>query len=517
MLNVDKNRERCRVNELSQAKLRRVAFCVDVEIAPQPKYADEESASKKPIDKTKKRKMTEKSEGEALKNPKALETQKESEGVVKATGEALPKEPEKEGTEAVNGDPKGNNVTVEEEPVKEKETTRKKEKKKKSEAERKAKKEQKRREALEKGAIPMELYFDSDSSTEEASIRSGITPKPQTAPTTNPGRIYRRCCQLRETDILTKITTQLPKNTESSANGIVDKIDLTGYFMSLPDLVTLGDFLAVVPVREVVLENCGLTCEGVRVVLAGLLAARKATNTRQRRSVSKPADLTQQGGVVERLVLKNNSKIGAEGWKHICLFIHMCRSIKYLDLSHLPFPAPVEPPKSPISHHLIHHSPGQNALAPVDLSLLLSKSIGERLAGPELELLNIGSIGLNANQLGAVIDGVLKSGVTRLGLANNNLDAQGIQHVARYLREANCEGIDLGGNDLRDRLPELAEAFDEKDELWAISLANCNLKPASLCKLFPKLVKLRSFKFLDLSHNRALFESEPSAIGLLRK
>ncbi|KAI1100211.1 RNI-like protein [Jackrogersella minutella] len=518
VLNVDTHRERCRLNELSQAKLRRVAFCVDVEIAPMPKYLDEETTCKKPVDKTQKKKTAEKSEGEALKTPKALEEQKENAGVVKATGEVLPKEPEKEGSETTNGHPSVNGTAKDEGPMKEKETTRKKEKKRKSEAERKAKKEQKRREALEKGAIPMELYLDSDSSTEDVSIRSGTT-KTQITPTTSPGRIYRRCCQLRETDILTRITSQLPKTTESCANGVVEKLDLTKYFMSLPDLITLGDFLAVVPVREVILENSGLTDEGVRVILAGLLAARKTTKASRRRSISKPADLTEQGGVVERLVLKNNNKITGEGWKHVCLFIHMCRSIKYLDLTGLPFPSPVEPPKSPLSplsHHFYHNN-GQNALAPIDLSLLLSKAIGERLAGPELELLNIGAIGLTANQLSAIIDGVLKSGVTRLGLANNNFDAQGVQHIARYLRNARCEGLDLGGNDLRDHLAEIAAAIDEKDNLWALSLANCNLKPSSLCKLFPKLVKLQNFKFLDLSHNRELFESEPSAIGLLRK
>ncbi|KAI1389609.1 RNI-like protein [Hypoxylon trugodes] len=517
VLNVDKHRERCKVNELSQAKLRRVAFCVDVEIAPMPRYADEEPEPKKPADKAQKRKMTEKSEGEALKNPKALEEQKENIGVVKATGEVLPKEPEKEGIESTNGQAKTNGVAKEDEPVKEKETTRKKEKKKKSEAERKAKKEQKRKEALEKGAIPMELHLDSDSSTEDLSIHSGIS-KMQSVPTTSPGRIYRRCCQLRETDILTKITGQLPKTTASCENGIVEKLDLTGYFMSLPDLITLGDFLAVVPIREVILEDCGLTDEGVRVILAGLLAARRPTSTRLRRCTSNSVDLTQQGGVVQRLVLKNNSKIGVEGWKHICLFIHMCRSIKYLDLSNLTFPKTMEPAKTPISHHL-HYNVGRHSPppAPLDLAFLLSKSIAERLAGSELELLNFGSVGLTTNQLGAIIDGVLKSGVIRLGLANNNLDTQGAQHVARYLRGVKCEGLDLGGNDLRDHIAEISAAFEEHDELWALSLANCNLRPASLCKLLPKLVKLRNFKFLDLSHNPALFMSEPSAIGLLRK
>ncbi|KAI1344903.1 hypothetical protein F5Y15DRAFT_410592 [Xylariaceae sp. FL0016] len=516
ILNVDKNRERCRVNELSQAKLRRVAFCVDVEIAPMPKYADEDAPGTKPCDKAQKKKMAEKSEGLALKNPKAIEEQKEENGVVKETGEELPKEPENDGSDTASSLPKkAIPAKPEEEARSGKEGSRKKEKKKKSEAERKAKKEQKRKEALEKGAIPMEIHLDSDSSAEDP-LTTPSTPRTQSAPTTSPGRIYRRCCQLRETDILTKITLQLPKTTEMCPDGIVEKLDLTGYFMSLPDLVTLGDFLAVVPIRELVLENCGLSDEGTRVILAGLLAARKPCG-RQRKTCVKPIDPAQQGGVVERLVLKNN-KVGTEGWKHICLFIHMCHSIKCIDLSSLPFPAPIEPAKTPLNHHHhVHQNHGHNASAALDISLLLSKSLSERLAGSELELLNVGATGLSANQLGAVVDGALKSGVSRLGVSHNNLDSQGVQHVARYLSKAKCEGIDLGGNNLNDHLEAIANAIGDSDELWAISLANCNLKPASLCKLFMKLAKLPNFKFLDLSHNHDLFESDPSAIGLLRR
>jgi hypothetical protein len=516
-LNVDKNRERCRLNELHQAKLRRVAFCVDVEIAPMPKYNDEDTSRKSSTEKCEKLKMTQKSEGLALKEPKAIEEQKEQEGVVKATGEPLPNEPEKEGFMVINQKEKAPlKPTTETKP--EKETSRKKEKKKKSEAERKAKKEQKRKEALEKGVIPMEIHLDSDSSSEDKSTPAQ-SPRSQKRPTTNPGRIYRRCCQLRETDILTKVTAQLPKTTESCADGIVDKLDLTGYYLSLPDLVTLGDFLAVVPIREVYLENCGLTDEGMRVVLAGLLAARKP-NIKHRRPTTKPANLAPQGGVVERLVLKNN-KIGMDGWKHICLFIHMCRSIKCLDLSGLKLPAIIEPAKTPASHlpHLIHHGSGHNApaSAPGDISLLLSKCLSDRLAGPELELLNLSATGLSTSQLESIMNGLVKSGVSRVGLSHNNLDAVGVQHVATYLRNARCEGLDLGGNDLKDHLEIVASAIDNNDTLWALSLANCNLDSASLCKLIPKLSKLPNFKFFDLSHNRALFESEPNAISLLRR
>ncbi|RYP66374.1 hypothetical protein DL770_008815 [Monosporascus sp. CRB-9-2] len=522
ILNVDNNRERCRVNELSQAKLRRVSFCVDVEIAPMPRYADEVADSKMSVEKCQKRKIKEKGEGEALKNPKALTEQKEQEGVVRATGETLPKEPEKEGTEAPSGQTDGHTRDTPKEGGElkaEQGMTRKKEKKKKSEAERKAKKEQKRKEALEKGTIPMEIHLDSDSSS-EVSLSSG-PPSIQVKPTTNPARIYRRCCQLRETDILTKITHQLPKSTEDCPDGLVEKLDLTDYFLPLRDLITLGDFLAVVPVKEIVLENCGLTDEGVRVVLAGLLAARKP-QVKYRKSTTKPAGLVPQGGVVERVVLRNN-KIGAEGWRHIGLFIHLCRSIKSIDLSKIPFPAPAEPVKTPLTqHHHFHlsngsHNGGHGATAPPDVSLLFSKALSERLAGSELELVNLGATGMTAHQLGVIVDGILKAGVIRLGLSHNNLDAEGVQHVARYLRSAKCEGIDLGGNDLRRHLETIAGAIDEHNPLWAISLANCNLDPASLRKILPNFTKLSGFRFLDLSHNQDLFESEPSALCLLRR
>ncbi|KAK8090308.1 cell wall biogenesis protein Mhp1 [Apiospora hydei] len=497
VLNVDKNRERPRLNELNQAKLRRVAFCVDVEIAPMPKYADSDPSGNKPAEKAQKKKLA--------------EAQKEANGVAKAPGEQISKEPPTEKIEALNGQPPAP-IPIDDTKPAEKETTRKKEKKKKSEAERKAKKEQKRKEALEKGCIPMELHYDSDSSSEEVAIPKGPQ-KPQSTPTTNPGRIYRRCCQLRETDILTKITTQLPKSTD---NGVVEKLDLTGYFMSREDLVTLGDFLAVVPVKEVILENCGLTDDGVRGVLSGLLSARKPAARQHRRSLSKPVNLTRQGGVVERLVLRNN-KLGVDGWKHICLFIHMCHSIKYLDLSSIPFPAlSQEATKSPLSHHFHLHN-GANSAGSHDISALLSNALAERLAGPELELLNLGETGIATTQLAALVDGILKSGVTRLGLAHNELDGPGLQQVARYLRDGKCQGLDLGGNNLRDNLEGIAEAINEDGTMWALSLANCNLKPGSLCKLLPKLTKVKNFKFLDLSHNHDLCDSDPSAIGLLRR
>ncbi|KAJ6443365.1 cell wall biogenesis protein Mhp1 [Purpureocillium lavendulum] len=507
-LNVDHERERCPITELKDAKLRRVSFCVDVEIAPMPKYPDGDVAQRPLADRTQKKKLIDKGEGEALKNPKAVEAQKEATEPPKpaATEPApVPVASDAPAEKATNGVQENGGTSP---PDKDKDTTKKKEKKKKSEEERKARKEKRRRLAEDNGSVPIEIHYDSDDSISENPSGVG-TPKPSTTtthPTTNPARIYRRCCQLRETPILKKITEQLCDNANSSpSTGVVNKLDLTDYWLQLPDLITLGDYLAVVPVREIILENCGLSDEGLRVILAGLLAARHTPNSRRKKPIH---EQEMQGGVVERVVLKNN-KLGPDGWKHVSLFLYMCRSLKYLDLSHIPFPR-----QSPLCHNGTLPDGRQ---IPRGIADVFSKALAERLGGSTLEMLNIGETAPSMDQLGAIIEGVTKCGVRRLGLAHNSIDAAGVEVVAKYLAAGICEGLDLGGNDLRDSIETLAGALKEKDPLWALSLAGCNLTPSSLCKIMPSLVKLECFRFIDLSHNHDLFQSSPNAVGLLRR
>lgn len=517
ILNVDPNRQRCPINELKGAKLRRVAFCVDVEIAPMPKYSDGE-AKAKAIDTAQKKKMTEKGEGEALKNRKAADEPKEADEAVNGTHPVVANKPEYDALPSVTDGVKEHEV-VENAPAtisldkdkdkeKEKDMTRKKEKKKRSEEERKARKEKKRKLAEANGSIPMEIYYDSsDSSSVDVPTGTSTgtdTPKTTNQPTTNPVRIYRRCCQLRETPILKRITEQLTDSANSHASGTVDKLDLTGYWLQLPDLITIGDYLAVVPVREVILENSGLSDEGLRVILAGLLAAKRPDGKRR-----KPKhEFDTQGGVVERLVLKNN-KLGPDGWKHLSLFLYLCRSLKYLDLSHVPFPRQSSANKSGA---LPNGMP-----IPRSISDIFSKALAERPGGATLELVNIGETEPSMEQLSTIIDGIIQCGVRRLGLAHNQIDERGIEHVARYLAAGKCEGLDLGGNDLRNHIEKLAASVKETDPLWALSLAGCNLSPSSLCKIIPCLVKLSNFRFVDLSHNHDLFQSTPSAVGMLRR
>lgn len=489
---------------------------MDVEIASGPRYYDEleDIGEDKKKDKKERKRLAEKGEGAALKNPTAVRDEKEEDGFIKASGEEVPKEPEKEASEVT--------AEVKDDAVGGKDTTKKKEKKKRSEEERKARKEKKRKLAEANGTLPVELVRNASDSS--LSTPGPGTPKTQASPTTDPVRIYRRCCQLRETPILKKITEQLSASMSTAGQpGFVNKLDLTGYWLQLADLITLGDYLAVVPIKELILENCGLTDEGVRVILAGLLAAKTPDYPGRRKKMGKDGEIVQ-GGVVERLVLKNNHKIGRDGWKYILLFTHMCRSLKSLDLSKVPFPqAPANPAQSP--GHLSRTTTAASATSTntngtttsSEVECLLLKAIGERLAGSEFELLNMAECSLTTEQLGGLVDGVIKSGLRRLGIAGNSITSEGMEHVARFIREGRCEGLDLGGNDLKGQLGVIANALHESNNLYALSLADCNLNADSLWTLFPALAKLKNFRFIDLSQNHALFESEPSALSLLRR
>ena len=522
-MNVDRHRSRCIIPDLEPAKLRRVAFCVDVEIAAPAKYTeDEEEESPPPVGrrpsltqlenqvdiKRKKDQRSKKSEGEALKNPSTVAEEQNTDEVIKATGEQV--------------QPRDNLSAEAPAASSNKDPTRKKEKKKRSEEERKERKERKRKEALANGTVPAELRRDGSisSGATEMPESAETPPRPQDRPTTDPLRIYRRCCQLRETPILKRITEQIasPSACPISMPGVISVLDLSNYWMQLPDLVTLSDYLAVVPVKRLILENCGLGDEAIRVILAGLLAAKTFDQAKHNKRLGKTAngsnpERVEQLGVIEKLSLKNNPKIGCEGWRHIALFINMSRSLKAIDLSMIPFP---QTPKSPIGSGIAAKSSSSSRNL-TDISSILQKAIGQRLEGSVLEELVMAECGLSTDSIGKIVDGVKQCGIARLGLANNSITSEGLEHVLSFVQTGKCHGLDLGGNNLRDSTKLLAESLDEENALYALSLADCKLSASSLEFLLPALVRLPNFRFIDLSHNHDLFITKPSALGLLRR
>lgn len=507
ILNVDHHRERCLVPELDLAKLRRVSFSVDVEIAGGPRYKDEPAASKP--QKTKEKKIIERAEGEALKHP----------DVVKDQPEAV-----KPSTDVVT-DGVAKNIAILDD--KESDTppgSGTDDKSSRTDEERKERRERRRRRAEEKGQLPVEVSGDDPTlppavtAAPSPPVSGAATPRSQDRPTTDPVRIYRRCCQLRESPILKRITEQLmaPNCTLPDDPGVVAELNLTGSRMQLADVFTLSDWLAIVPVKRLLLEDADLTDQGVRVILAGLLAAKKPEPTKRRNGLR--LNRATNTGIIEKLTLKSNPKVTRVGWKYIALFLYMCRSIKALDVSMIQFPR-VIPPTEPETQVKAPSGGMKTTGVNVDAAETLCKALSERLGGSHLEELTMAECGLSAGQIRKIVDGASISGLARLGLAGNNLDDEGFGHILHYVRSGVCQALDLGSNDLRDKLALLGEALTSRPDcpVWGLSLAGCNLTTDSLKELFPSLIALRDFRFLDLSHNANLFDGDTGALPLLRR
>nr|POE75629.1 map-likeous protein 1 [Quercus suber] len=540
ILNLDPNRERCLVPEMDQSKLRKVSFCVDVEIAGGPRYRDDSDDE----DRQRRRKdfkAKERAEGEALKHPQALQEVKDVEEA--AAQKAAPEKESMVSDAGLDGDQHDAAGT-----------SRKKEKKKRSEEERKERKEKRKRRAEESGAIPVEMSMDNDdedlaSSPElqqnanpasqldvsppvgydaptAAALTANSTLSRSDRPTTDPVRIYRRCCQLRETPILKRITEQLmsPTCTLPNQPGVVGILDLTRSRLQLADFVTLGDWLAVVPVKHLRLEDADMNDEALRCVLAGLLAAkrpepskRKSADPKHRSGVA-PKYYQERTGVVEKLSLKNNARITRQGWKHISLFIYMCRSIKAIDLSMIEFPETL-PPSTPLTPGRPVQPVSASKQHDTDAAGIFYKCLAERWGGSRLDELIMSECSLSAAQIRMIVDGAIICGISRLGLSGNHIEEEGLHHVLHYLRSGVCQGLDIGGNDLRGKLGLVADALHARPDVpcWGLSLAGCNLDTASLKPLFPALVKLPNFRFIDLSHNRDLCTKDNGTISLFRR
>ncbi|KIX05557.1 uncharacterized protein Z518_06429 [Rhinocladiella mackenziei CBS 650.93] len=536
VMNIDHNRERIKISEFDQNKLKRVAFCVDVEIAGFASQADEDpdlysrpsmqdpqkpslTTSDKGIGKRdyKDAKYKGKGEGAALKNPTAAtEEKEEAEQPKHDTGSELPESKRDKKPQSEEVAPRS-----EPQPIP---PTRKKEKKKRSEAERKERRERKRRHAEANGLVPLELTReDDDSDSSPSSTPPGAsTPKrPSDGPTTDPLRIYKRCCQLRETTVLSRMKEQIskPSATLAEAPGTVAVMDLSGLRMQLQDVITLGDWLAVVPVRKLILDGCGLTDEAVRVILSGLASCKSAEQARQNRKLPKRLSGKsgmEQMGVIEKLSMKENPGITNLGWKYIGLFMHMSQSLRAIDLSGIPFPK-----SGDFSQTFSTTSSGSNNIIDPsskfsDLGALIVHALSVRL-GDKFEELILGGCGLSTANIREIVDCAIKCKIRRLGLADNNLNEEALMYVVRYIKSGVCEGLDLGGNNLHGTGHVLADAADDQCPLFAISLSDCNLTSNDLGSILIPFVKLTNLKFIDLSRNKALFTSQPNAVSVFRK
>ena len=270
------------------------------------------------------------------------------------------------------------------------------------------------------------------------------TSRSRRRPTTDAARIYKRCCQLRETSMLPIIAEQL---IISAGKTYLDSLDLSNHTLNVSDALVLSDFLALAPVTKLDLENCGLTDESLRVILSGLLAV-KQPNTKGKSSrrdaslkgtgvghISQSKSPSKSRGMVEWLSLRNNPRVGRDGWRYISLFLHMSRSLKALDVSMIPLPRNSVRMKTSI------HS--------ADTTTLFCKALSERLVGFGLQELAMNRCDIGTEQLRLIVEAIRKGGTKRLDLEENNVTDDGLIYLAQWIKEGDCEGISLSSNDLQ--------------------------------------------------------------------
>lgn len=442
VMNKNHTRDRCQISELDGVRLKKVSFCVDVEVSVPPPLPKDDEHSMQFI------------------TSAAPEVETVEKGVSSDTGRKDPNTPE----EAQKRDIEDNSETN----SKNSNSTNMPNGAEGIENTERACKE----------ILPFVLIDDSEA-TNPPAIAPKVQPipsptgsnqvthsqlkpdnttsRPRRRPTTDVARIYKRCCQLRETPVLPLISEQLASSVGKTS---LDSLDLSNHPLQLCDALVLSDFLALAPVTKLDLENCGLTDEALRVILSGLLAVKQPIpKSKSAHRIKKEDDLkrTTSGGsseshwsrasqekdapkcrgMIEWLSLRNNPKIGRDGWRYISLFLHMSRSLKALDVSMIQLP---QAPRRPMSVAVFH---------PSDVTALFCKALSERLARVGLQELALNRCDINTEQLRSIVEAVRKGGTKRLDLEGNNITDDGLIYLAQWVKDGNCEGLSLSSNDLQ--------------------------------------------------------------------
>ncbi|KAI5793545.1 hypothetical protein FPQ18DRAFT_332576 [Pyronema domesticum] len=511
ILNKDSRRDRSGIPELDGNRLRKVSFCVDVEVAPCHEDVQERKDARK-------RRREEREKMRRLKEdgtPETAGSGTETPGGVANTDGA--------GAVEDGAEKKAEGVEKKEDGPSEK-------KEGAEDSQDRLKSSSAPSTATDPaGSTASPAPTSSTTSTDKPKPRKRVHPKA----TTNPLKIYTQCCQLRETSIVTVIKESLLHQRLPATLPI---LDLTSLRLPLHDLVTLADFLALVPIRKLVLENCDIDDHILRMLLSGLGAVKKIT---QEEPELDPDDTgpRKQRGAVERLSIKGNKRITKEGWRMLSTFVHMNRSLRALDCSGILMPRgmkvtpniPLTPytpmtPTTPASAVSIKslgtpttpQSPMVNKTMD-DPATLLSKALSDRLCGYGLEELVLAGCGLDTQQLSTILEGVTKGGTRRLGLGQNPINDDGLAIIGAWLKTGACEALDLSGVDVSEHINILSCSLIETSPLAALSLSACSLNPTSLTSLLPSLSTLSNLRHLDLSSNPALFSTTPSAFHALRQ
>ncbi|KAA8915201.1 hypothetical protein TRICI_002558 [Trichomonascus ciferrii] len=306
--------------------------------------------------------------------------------------------------------------------------------------------------------------FDTTNKTEEEATSTTSANSSSTAVSRphNLEDIYTRCCHLRE---ILPIPATLKQVKGHKAP--MDMIRLMNPKPTLIEILSFSDFLNIVPIQMIVLDNCSLSNEMLEILFSSIRNA--------------PA--------LFKLSLRNVI-MEDEGWKYFCSFLCENQSLMTLDLS-----IQTDAKRCKLK-------PSANR-SNVDWRLF-TKALVSR--GGIQELMLNGCMVPEAELDNMIMEACPRT--RKLGLALNGLQCEDMDVLCRWISQPSttCEGLDLGGNDLGSCVARITEFVSQSKDLMFLSLNSTNLRDCDEAEaLLNELCKLPQLRYLDLSSNADLF------------
>jgi hypothetical protein len=296
--------------------------------------------------------------------------------------------------------------------------------------------------------------------------------------------LYTRCCHLREILPIPATLKQIPKGSTDP----IPMLHLRNPRPSMIEILSFTDFIRIAPVICISLDGVSLTREMFRIILSSLLYKR----------------------YLEKLSLRN-TPIDEEGWRMLCLFLSMNKSLKKIDITQCPSldvntqrMKKKAKPGAEVRMTCNVNDRSDRNWALLTASIIFRGGIDDIiLTGCKIPDLKLFSNLLNL----ALVD------TTKIGLAYNSLTLQHCYVIARWLKINNrVVGIDLAFNDLSSNLQPFIQYLTNEDSndnsLFMMSLNSCNLIDCEETdQFFSALSKSTHLTYIDLSSNAKLLKT----------
>ncbi|AGO11364.1 AaceriACR113Wp [[Ashbya] aceris (nom. inval.)] len=278
-------------------------------------------------------------------------------------------------------------------------------------------------------------------------------------------QIYTRCCHLREILPIPSTLKQVKNKTAP-----LHTLKFLNPRPTLIDLLSFCDFLAVVPIHNVVFDNVNLTPEMFKVMVSSLV----------------------NSTALERLSIRN-VVLDSECWLALCKFIFSNKSLIKLDISQTKIKQDLSP-----------------ALYRSNMNWPLFIEVLQRRKHTPLEELLLN--GVQFVDL-SIFNGLLHAftlrpaSKKRLGVAHSHLTEEHIKLLFDWASTYKVQGIDLAFNNLSEIVKPMVSKLTSMnfDQLHYFTLNSTSLAFCDTALCLRALSKLPTLYFLDLSSLPTIF------------